>query len=170
MKPIDKLLTRYADDMRSLSALARSIVRDAGEAEDVLQDVMLKLLSGQDKLGDIENPAAFLRRAVRNEAIDHLRRRQRELPTAEEAIAAFRSRASEDELRELEDLLWVKSYIDDLGPEMKQAFIEYAIDGYSIAEIARRMGVKPDSLRKRFDLVKKKIRRDHDLFIFILLF
>lgn len=170
MQPIDKLLNQYSEDLRSLLALARSIVRDADEAEEILQDVMLKLVEEQDSFADIKNPEAFLRRCVRNEAIDHLRRRQRELPTPDEAIAAFRSHASEKELKELEDVLWVKSYIEDLGPEMKQAFIEYAIDGYTITEISKRMGVSPDTLRKRFDVVKKRIRLDRDLFIFILIF
>ena len=82
----------------------------------------------------------------------------------------IRSRATDAEIRELEDVLWIKSYIEDLGPEMKQAFIEYAIDGYTVAEISKHMGISPDTLRKRFGAVKKKIRLDRDLFIFILLF
>ena len=169
MQPIDKLLTQYSEDMRSLLALARSIVRDAGEAEDVLQDVMLKLVSGQEELSDVKNPRAMLRQCVRNEAIDHLRKRRRELPTSDEVIAAFRERATKDELRELEDVLWIKSYIEDLGPEMKQAFIEYAIDGFTIAEISERMGVRADTLRKRFDIVKKRIRLDRGVFMLILI-
>ena len=170
MQPIDRIMDQYSKDLRSLLALAGSIVRDADEAEDVLQDVMLKLIEEQDSFSDVQNPRAFLRRCVRNEAVDHLRRRRRELPTADEAISAFRSRASADEIRELEDVLWIKSYIEDLGPEMKQAFIEYAIDGYSIAEISKHLGVSPDTLRKRFGAVKKKLRLDRDLFIFILIF
>ena len=170
MQPIDKLLDQYREDLRSLLALARSVVRDADEAEDVLQDVMLKLIEEQDSFSDLQNPRAFLRRCVRNEAVDHLRKRRRELPTADEAIAAFRSRATASELRELEDVLWLKSYLDDLGPEMKQAFIEYAIDGYTIAEVSKHMGISPDTLRKRFGAVKKKLRLDRDLFLFILIF
>ena len=162
MKPIDKLLNIYADNIRPLLALAASITGDAAEAEDVLQDVLLKLLSQQDSLQDVRMHLPFLRSCVRNEAIDHLRRRRRELPTSAEVLDSFRASASQEGIAQAEELMWIDSFLEELGPEMRRAFIEYAVDGYTIADISRRMGIRQDTLRKRFDVIKKRMRRDMD--------
>lgn len=149
----------YAGNVRQLLALARSVVRDASEAEDVLQDVLVKLISEPERYSSIDNPIAFLRTCVRNEAIDHVRRLGRQAPAPEELLAGIREYATEEEYKRVENIMWLRSYLDKQPPEMQRAFIAYAIDGYTIAQVARQMGIPQDTLRKRFDAVKKEIRK-----------
>ena len=158
MNKLDKMMEVYAANIRQLLALARSIVCESSEAEDVLQDVILKLLSEPESCERVNNPLAFLRACVRNEAIDHARRQGRAVPTADELLAGIREESSAEEYKRIEDLMWIRSYIGSLSPEMQQAFIAYAVDGYTIAQTARQLGIPQDTLRKRFNAVKKKMR------------
>ena len=159
MSSIDKILEVYADNVRGLFALAVSIVREPAEAEDVLQDVLIKLLSDGESMGKVRQPFAFLRSCVRNEAIDHVRSLGREDPAPFELLGAVRDCAAEDEYSKVESMMWLRSYIMDQPEEMQRAFAAYAIDGRTITQIARGMGLRPDTLRKRFDVIKERIRR-----------
>ena len=158
MRSLEKLLEVYSENVRSLMALARSIVSEPAEAEDVLQDVIVKLLSEPERFSRVEQPLAFLRACVRNEAIDHLRKLGRIPPTPDELLDSVRSCYSEEEYKRAEALMWLRGYTNSLPEEMRRAFIAYAVDGYTVAHISREMGIPQDTLRKRFNSIKRKIR------------
>lgn len=155
----EKLMEIYAANVAPLLALARSIVRDAGEAEDVLQDVMVSLLEHPEKLRDVERPLPFLRACVRNMAVSHVRSLSHETPSEDSVFASLRSGA-ESEYREVEDIIWLSELLKSLPDDMREAFVSYALDGRSIKEIARETGLAPDTLRKRFSSIKKRIRKE----------
>lgn len=159
MSPVERLLEVYADNVRGLFALAVSIVREPAEAEDVLQDVIIKLLSDTVNIPEVRQPLAFLRSCVRNEAIDHVRSLGRAGPTPDEILAAVRDGSSEEEYKRVESMMWLRSYIEDQPEDMQRAFAAYVIDGCTITQIAKDMGLQPDTLRKRFDVIKAKIRK-----------
>lgn len=60
----------------SLFRLALRITGDPGEAEDVVQEVMIKGWQNRSKITAMENPPAWLMRMTRNQAIDQLRSQQ----------------------------------------------------------------------------------------------
>lgn len=169
MKAVDIIMEEYAERLTELTALARSIVADASEAEDVMQDVMVGILESPEKLDGVKNPRAFLRTCVRNEAIDHVRALSRTAPTPDELLSDIRTNVPEDEYKEIEALMWIRSYIESLPAEMREAFVRYAVDGHKIADIAKDMGIPASTLRKRFDLVKKRMRGDIELFTMMLI-
>ena len=63
-------------------AYVRGLVRDAADrdGEDVVQDVMLRLLEAPDPSRPIEDLAAYVYRALRNRVIDVIRGRRPEKP------------------------------------------------------------------------------------------
>lgn len=67
-----ELWRRHAD---SLLLYATTIVGDRPAAEDVLQNVFVRILSG-DSAPTLESESAYLFRAVRNEALNALRSRR----------------------------------------------------------------------------------------------
>ena len=78
------LYLRFAEEMRRYIA---SIVGDRHEAEDVTQEVFLKLIDRIGRYEPREAPfGAWLMRVARNAALDHLRRR-RVLPIEEVRVA-----------------------------------------------------------------------------------
>ena len=78
--------TRFSEvvarERSRLSNFIRGQVRNAADAEDILQDVLLELYAATDA---VEQAGAWLFRVARNRIIDRARRRKEEpLPTADE--------------------------------------------------------------------------------------
>ncbi len=61
---------------RRLVGLAKRLVGDATEAEDVVQDVLMRASSRGDQLRDVQRRDAWLLRICRHAAIDHVRSRR----------------------------------------------------------------------------------------------
>ncbi len=71
---------------------AYGIVRDRAEAEDILQDLLLKLWSRPEEWKEIDNPEAYCYRAIRNMSLDRLAaasNRKSVLPRPDEEERSF---------------------------------------------------------------------------------
>ena len=74
MEALHFLYVRYADDVLRF---VRSLVQDHHEAEDITQNVFVKLIRVIKKYEPREVPfAAWILRVARNAALDHLRARR----------------------------------------------------------------------------------------------
>jgi RNA polymerase sigma-70 factor (sigma-E family) len=106
----------YAAHYRSLVRMAALLLRDADEAEEVVQDAFVAMHDAWRRLRDADRALAYLRQSVVNRARSALRRRAvrerhatapareplRHLPSAEsEALRAEERRAIIDALRTL---------------------------------------------------------------------
>ncbi len=133
------LYVRFADDV---CGYARSIVRDCHEAEDITQQVFVKLTHAIEKYREREVPFfAWLLRVTRNVAVDHLRR-QHPLPVEE-------VRGERDELGgdlpndRLADL---SGALAALPPAQREVLVLRHLAGMSPPEIAETMGKTESSV------------------------
>lgn len=123
---------------RRLLALARSIVADL-EAEDVVQDALIKAWK---KLGSLREPGAFsawLTRIVANTAVARARRRRFFEPIDGIAIEAVE--ASVDLQIDVGRLL------RELAPRQRAVLHLTAVEGYTDSEIAEALGITSSSVR-----------------------
>ena len=67
----------YREHHRRLYNISLRILRDSGEAEEVMQDTLLKFLSDPDGFDSPARVSAWLARTCIRASIDRLRRRQR---------------------------------------------------------------------------------------------
>jgi len=72
-------------ESRSWVAVATVIIGDRDRAEEVVQEVLARLVGRWAKIEGLDRPGAFVRRAVINEAISVHRRQRRELVANERA-------------------------------------------------------------------------------------
>lgn len=65
----------FDEEYRSLRAYAKSRIDDTADrdAEDIVQDVALKLFSRRDNASPINNIAGYVYRAIRNKIVDLMR-------------------------------------------------------------------------------------------------
>jgi RNA polymerase sigma-70 factor (ECF subfamily) len=127
-----------AAEWRRLLALARTIVADL-EAEDVVQDGLIK---AWEKLGTLREPQAFsawLTRIVANAAVARARRR-RVLEPIDGVFAAAPSRSVDDRLD-------VARLLRRLAPRQRAVLHLTAIEGMSDREIASVLGITSSSVR-----------------------
>jgi RNA polymerase sigma-70 factor (ECF subfamily) len=123
---------------RRLLALARTIVADL-EAEDVVQDGLIKAWR---KLGSLRDPEAFcawLTRIVANTAIAKARRRRYFEPIDGVAVAA-----AEDGI---ENRIDIGRLLFKLAPKQRAVLHLTTIEGFSDREIGDILGIASSSVR-----------------------
>jgi len=136
----------YTEQRAALVDYAAKIVRDRALAEDIVQDAWLALARKQEGAVVLE-PRAYLRAAIRNLAIDALRRKMRERKIGDEELDAA-ARHVPDDVPSPEqaaiacaDLDCVMRVLAILPRRQRVAIEMYRLGGYKLREIAAHLGV-----------------------------
>lgn len=138
MEALHFLYVRYADDVLRY---VRSLVQDHHEAEDITQNVFVKLIRVIKKYEPREVPfAAWILRVARNAALDHLRTR-RMMPCED-------VRVQDDDHRQISherghDL---REALEQLPEEQRDVLVLRHIVGLSPVEIADVLGKTESSI------------------------
>ena len=165
---------RIADTVRQekgrLWNFIRRRVPDAGDAEDILQDVFYELVEAYRMMQPIEQVGAWLFRVARNRITDRFRKKKPEL-FAEQPVAG------EDEAMSFEDLLpsadagpeasYARSVVleeledalDELPEEQRAVFLATEFEGNSFRELAEASGVSINTLLSRKRYAVQYLRR-----------
>jgi RNA polymerase sigma-70 factor (ECF subfamily) len=151
-----------------LYRLARGVLRDEGEAEEVVQEGYLRAFTHLDRFKGDSTIATWLARIVLNEALGRLRRRRptvaiddiaetlavaapgplsREEPSPEQAMARQEIRRS------------IEKAVDDLPDSFRAVFMMRAIEQMSIEETASCLGIPPETVKTRLHRANKLLRQ-----------
>jgi RNA polymerase sigma-70 factor, ECF subfamily len=137
----DAVRVLYVCYSHNVYGYIRSIVRDDKEAEDLTQQVFMKLITVIVKYNDHGVPfSGWLLRLARNVALDHLRRRR---PTPTEEVVDPRGHADDDSRERARDL---HSALDSLPDEQRSVMIMRHVVGLTPPEIAKRLGRSESSI------------------------
>jgi len=129
---ISYLFDRFADDVRRYVS---SIVRDEHEAEDITQNVFVKLMRILPKYEERAVPfSAWLMRVARNVALDHLRSR-RMIPCEE--VRSIEHQVGDDQLERDWSL---HAALRSMSAEQRRVVLWRHLGGLSPVEIAERLG------------------------------
>src|ERR1700722_16576846 len=175
----DQLISRAMEkDESRLKNFIRRRVADAGEAEDVLQDVFYELIASYRMLKPVEKVSAWLFRVARNRITDLFRKKRPELlgdttwtgedgdeltledllPSADEGPEAAYARGVL--LESLEEAL------EELPTEQSEVFIAHEVMGRSFNELAEESGVSVNTLlsRKRYAVLhlRKRLQKIYE--------
>lgn len=151
----DALRLLYIRYSGNVYGYVRSIVRDDKEAEDLTQQVFMKLMTVILKYEDQGVPfSGWLLRLARNVALDHLRRR-RATPT-EEIIGAddHDDHDARERARDLHEAL------ASLPDEQRSVMIMRHVVGLSPPEIAARMGRSESSIHGLHHRGRRALRQE----------
>jgi RNA polymerase sigma factor (sigma-70 family) len=168
----DKRITAaVARERGRLRNFIRRQVPDAGEAEDILQDVFYEFVEAYRLPDSIEQVGAWLFRVARNRIIDRFRKKKEvQLAAvapaeADETLWLEEVLPSEDAGPEaayarqvlLEELL---AALAELPAEQRDVFIAHELDGRSFRELAAEGGVAVNTLlaRKRYAVLHLRER------------
>lgn len=127
------------------------------DAEDIIQQTVLKLLyKGNDALS-IQNMTSYIYKSIRNGAYDLLKKRSREILGDEYPEAQTLS--TEDELLIKELKLVLKEAILSLDEKSRFVFIETELKGKSYKQLAEETGEKMGTLLSRKSRSLKKLEK-----------
>jgi RNA polymerase sigma-70 factor (ECF subfamily) len=154
---------------RRLYRLARGVLRNDAEAEDVVQETWVRAFTHLDGFRDESSFATWLARIAMNEALGRLRRQRpsvefNTLPpgTLEAQIIPFPlSAASEDPektmaQREIQHV--VEHAIDELPEAFRIVFITRVIEGMNVEETAELLRLKPETVKTRLHRARTMLR------------
>lgn len=153
------LFEAYKDKIFSIAVY--SVGGDQSVAEDVTQQIFLKLFSviGQFR-GDSEF-TTWLYRLVVNQCLDERRKRKRLLPLGESGAMTRPSRkeAQEKEYDQRELAEAVRQAIGELKPKFRLPVLLKYIDGLSYEEIATAMGCSKGTVASRLNRAHSELAR-----------
>lgn len=126
---------------------------NASDAEDVVQEVFLRLVRRAQWEGKPENPLAWMFTAVRNEAIDRIRKTQRRQRHEQQAAAEHRlwfETPPEAALQSKEQSHELLKTLDALSPEHREIVIARIWGGLTFDEIAELTGNSRTTVHRRY--------------------
>jgi RNA polymerase sigma factor (sigma-70 family) len=140
-----------------LRAFVRRRVADLGEAEDIVQEAFLELVSAYRLMEPVEHVAGWLLRVARNRIIDRFRRNASrgaalELISEADAIAQWPAPAADGpEAGYARELLGqeLTRALEALSAEQREVFIAHELEGRSFRELAAASGVGVNTLLGR---------------------
>lgn len=159
VRALELLYDRYGALAYSVSA---RVLGDPGKAEDVVQDVFLKLWTNAERFDSTRGSLrTWLLTAVRNRSIDYLRgrgaheRSEKEIP--DHVVAAGRGSDPWREVSLAIEREAVRQAVDSLPSEQRQAVELAYFGGYSQPEIAEMIRVPLSTIKGRMRLGMEKL-------------
>jgi len=152
----NNLTNFFTEEYGSLRSYVQSKIRDTSErdAEDIVQDVALRIFSRSDDAIPINNVGGFVYNAIRNRIIDIMRgRKEKKLPSEHidhqwrEFAEFFYGDADNSYSPEMEQAL--KKAVQDLKPPYRDIVIAIDFEGYHYKEIAEKTGIPAGTLMSR---------------------
>lgn len=126
---------------------AYRVTGNPSDAEDVLQNVFMRLLRKGEAPNASENLGSYLHRAAVNAAIDLLRsrksRRKVALEDVQHQLAESRTEAPDQQQAALEIGDWLRQAVTQLSPQSAQIFALRYFEGFTNQEIAQQVGTSP---------------------------
>jgi len=137
---------------RLVRALARSYVRDADAAEDVVQETFWRAWRSLDGLEDASRAGAWVAGIARHAALDHLRSRRRR-PTEELTVDVAAPEKKEEGIL----VERVVRAVDALRADYRQILILRYVEKLSYDGIARALGMTPGAVGEKLNRVRKMV-------------
>ncbi len=143
-----------------LFRLALRITLDSAEAEDIVQDTMIRIWDKRDEWPEIDSIEAMCLTICRNLAID--RSQKKEAQHAEltpERIESFQTSGPYEKMVADESLAIVRSLIDEL-PEKQRLIIQLRdMEGKSYKEIAEALQITEEQVKVNLFRARQRIKQ-----------
>ena len=154
---------------RRLFRIARGILRNDGEAEDVVQETYVRAFTHLDGFRGGSSLSTWLARIAMNEALGRLRLRRPSVDVnslapgvLEAQIIPFPHAASSEDpeksmaQREIQQV--VEHAIDELPDAFRIVLITRVIEGMNLEETAELLGLKPETVKTRLHRARAMLR------------
>lgn len=174
----ERIAAIVARERTRLRRFIRQRVPDAGDADDILQDVFYELIEATRLFQPIEQMSAWLFRVARNRIIDRFRRNRTALqePARRDAMEEGEELGLEQMLPSAEagpEALFARrvlleeldAALEELPANQREVFLAHELEGKSFRDLARQTGLSVNTLlaRKRYAVLHLR-RRLQDIY------
>ena len=141
----------------TLIAVANRITRNTEDAEDVVQDVCLKIWHRRDEVVRYENVEAYCVTMTKNLSIDKIRTRR---PVSDEDGFIGKTdngRLPDELLEERDNKEAIRRIIMSLPPLQQRIFQLKDLEGYETEEIVEITGIAAEAVRNNLSRARKRL-------------
>jgi RNA polymerase sigma-70 factor (family 1) len=162
----------YNDDQKAFKAffhhyyvrmikLALLYVPRQDQAEDIVSDVLIKLLKQRKRLFRIENFEGYLFFAVKNQSISHIRKHKFQYNINphtfdDDTLICYDDPAKSLELNELNSIIDIA--INKLSPRRQMIFKLVKEEKQKIKDVASLLDIAPKTVENHLDMAMKELR------------
>ena len=140
-----------------LFRLALRITMNKAEAEDVVQDTLLKVWEHREEWEQINNLEAFAIATCRNRALDVMKRAGRNTEKLDEMVH-FSSQTPQEQLEADEQISLVNRLMDDLPEVQRTIMLLRDIEGKTYQEIAQTLDISETQVKVYLHRARTKIK------------
>jgi len=125
---------------------------------EIVQDVFLKIWISRETLAEIDNFRSYLFVISRNQAINVLRKKMRELRQLEtwEKNISKQEETGDDKL--IQQTL-IDEAIEQLSPRQKEVYLLHRYEKLTYQQIGQRLGIGKESVKTHLELAVKSIKK-----------
>lgn len=149
--------------LKKLYQLAYRFTGNPTDAEDMVQDVLLKLYPRVDELAKIEKPGPWLARILYRHNIDHYRKQQRSALHLSDSEASYNDIESQNsqpsefmQTNQTQTLL--TQALGQLNSDQRDLVLLHDVEGYSLVEIQQILETPLGTLKSRLSRSRLKLR------------
>lgn len=151
---------------RRLFRVARGVLRDDAEAEDVVQETYVRAFANLSRFRGEAGIATWLTRIAFNEALGRRRRRRPaediaavgDLSADDPRVVAFPSPTAEAEAGRSQARALLEPLIDSLPPDFRVVLILRDVEGLTAEETAEHLGIRPETAKTRLHRARRLLR------------
>ncbi|MGI5979526.1 MAG: RNA polymerase sigma factor [Oscillospiraceae bacterium] len=146
----------YEETKTAVYGFALSIVKNADDAQDVLQDTYVRVWSAANAYNPMGKPMAWILTITKNLSMTVLRERVRMSDVPEEL---WHSAAAENPYESTEQRLVLDAAMRVLSDEERRIVILHAVSGLKHAEIAKLLELPLPTVLSKYSRARKKLEK-----------
>jgi RNA polymerase sigma-70 factor, ECF subfamily len=147
----------YSEFHQSLLSFIRSKIRSKEDAEDIVQNVFIKISSNIEKLADEEKLQSWIFAITRNAIIDYYRTNASKKNTSGDMDENIIEESALDSTKGLEQCM--AKMINLLPDDYRQIIIESEINGIKQKDLADQYGMAYPSMRSRVQRGRERLKQ-----------
>ncbi len=137
---------------------ARKLTDGASDAEDAVQEVMLKLWDIRHRLGEYRSVEGLAMTMTHHQCMDMYRKRQPDIVSIDQIKELGQNKTPEHLLEEKDEFRMMRILIDTLPNLQRTILLMKDVQEYETTEIAEITGCNSEAIRSNLSRARKKLR------------
>ena len=143
-----------------LYRLAKRLLVSREEAEDATQEILLKLWSKNESMGDYKNVEAFAMTMTKNFCLDRLKSKQASNLKLVHSNYQDEKTSLQSQLEAEDSVRWMERIMEELPEQQKMVLQLRDVEQYEFEEICELLDMKPTAVRVTLSRARKAVRQE----------
>ena len=150
-------------------AFALGLTKEASDADDIAQQVFVKLWTHRSQLVTVRNLDAYLFKTARNTFLDYIRSRKKNLviERIDDGMCLPDSASPFEDLEREELRLLVDMVVETMPPKRQAVYRMIREQGLSLEEVSKTMSISKKTAENHLNLALRQLRKIVYLFLLI---